>query len=63
MINFMPTGGDDGTTTFPDAPDGFARVSFLFDWIQDTVCEEVPRDEVFCRRSKAAKNTKQGKRV
>ncbi|KAL3816945.1 hypothetical protein ACHAXA_001773 [Cyclostephanos tholiformis] len=52
-----------GTNTDPNRPDGFARISFLFDWIRDTVCAEVPLDEVFnCRRSKASKQTKQGKR-
>jgi hypothetical protein len=55
MTDFMPTGGDDGTTT---APDGFARVSFLFDWIQDTVRAEVPRDEVFCPASSGSKASK-----
>jgi hypothetical protein len=56
-----------GTNTSPDRPSGFARVSSLFGWIRDTVCREVPGDEVFdCRRSKASKQTKQtkqGKRV
>lgn len=62
----MLTRGGDGTATTPDQPDGFAHISFLFNWIQDTFCAEVPRDEVFClasSRSKASKaSSKQAKR-
>ncbi|KAL3807472.1 hypothetical protein ACHAXA_006301 [Cyclostephanos tholiformis] len=40
-----------GTDTSPVAPDVFARISTLYDWIQETVCAEVPSDEVFCVES------------
>lgn len=43
-----------------NAPNVFARVSTLFNWIRDTVCARVPRDEVFCRGgAKAAKRAVQ----
>ena len=35
--------------TNPKKPDGFARVSFFCDWIENQVCADVPNDQVFCR--------------
>jgi hypothetical protein len=29
-------------------PDVFARASDGFEWIKDTVCQDIPDDEVFC---------------
>jgi len=29
-------------------PDVFARVSDGFEWIKNTICQDIPGDEVFC---------------
>ena len=46
-------------TTVSGKPDGYARVSYFYDWIKSTICAEVPTDKVFkCRGSKASKGSK-----
>ena len=39
-------GNPDGSTT--EYPDGYARISTGYNWIKETICREVPKDEVFC---------------
>ena len=49
--NFLGTG-----TTVDGRPDGYARVSYFYDWIKSKICAEVPNDKIFkCKGSKASK--------
>ena len=57
------TGGEDSTTTFPESPDGFARVSFFCDWIRNAVCAEIPNEPVFCQATSGSKASKSGSKA
>ena len=46
-------------TTVDGRPDGYARVSYFYDWIKSKICAEVPNDKIFkCKGSKASKASK-----
>ena len=45
-----------GTGTTVKGIDGYARVSYFYDWIKSKICAEVPNDKIFkCKGSKASK--------
>jgi hypothetical protein len=61
-IDFFHTIPGPDTVTDPEYPDGFARVSFFCDWIENAVCKEILNDEVFCSsQSKASKRSPKAK--
>lgn len=57
----------EGSETATGWPDHYAHVSYGFNWIRETICREVPDDEVFCVREscqqRSGKASKQGTKL